>query len=504
MAQYVQKVGGQAVLLSSTGFNSLQAASDAGYSPVSAPSGGGGGAPVNTNVAAPVVNTNVSTVKTQADSLGNKSVANRNYVNATFKELHGRDATAAELANFTGKGVLDVYNAISAGSPVAKTDLNSIINAGQDENINNKDSQMNGAPEVSAAEKIKADMTATKDLVAPDITKPTAPSLETTYNELRTTYGLTDLETSLTDLKNQERVLVEETNARKDYAESKPVALGVISGKQSEVDRQANKQLESLRRQQTYISDQLNTKYSIIQNLMTFRQTDYQNAMTAYNNEFTQNMSLLSTVRSQQQFEITEADKQKDNARADYTIFINGIKETGNGLKDITADQKTMLNKLEAQAGLPVGTYEMLLPKIGDQKLTSLGTANNSSGGQSAYFMTIDKKTGKPTITSVVLPGAKATSSGGGGNTISKEDKEIEAFRNEAATMIQKLDKDEINWGGAYDSIKVKYPNASNELIDSTLGGGRENIPEGVGAPDYYFNGRVHNAQGYWGRAING
>jgi len=54
----------------------------------------------------------------------------------------------------------------------------------------------------------------------------------------------------------------------------------------------------------------------------------------------------------------------------------------------------------------------------------------------------------------------------------SDEDKEIENFRKDAAEIVAKLDNGDITWGTAYDQLKIKYPQASNELIDQTLGGG--------------------------------
>ncbi|MFZ5365441.1 MAG: CHAP domain-containing protein [Patescibacteria group bacterium] len=57
------------------------------------------------------------TVQQQAQQFGNTKLANQDYVQGTFKALHGRPANANELQEFTNKGVLDVYKAIKAGIP---------------------------------------------------------------------------------------------------------------------------------------------------------------------------------------------------------------------------------------------------------------------------------------------------------------------------------------------------------------------------------------------------
>jgi|1_EtaG_2_1085319.scaffolds.fasta_scaffold01663_2 murein DD-endopeptidase MepM/ murein hydrolase activator NlpD len=57
------------------------------------------------------------TVTQQAAQLKNEVLANKEYVNAVFKAYHGREAYTQELAEFTGKGVQDVYNVIKGGAP---------------------------------------------------------------------------------------------------------------------------------------------------------------------------------------------------------------------------------------------------------------------------------------------------------------------------------------------------------------------------------------------------
>lgn len=385
-------------------------------------------------------------------------------------------SSKATLINNKGDKVV-----VDSGSQQAKdyfgqgyqlmTDLNKDINANQQNDIAKKEAEMNGAPGKSKAELAMDELRKT---VTPDTPKPTEqPKLEQTYNDLRASYGVTDLETQLNDLKNSEEKLRSDATARKDYAESKPVALGVIAGRQSEIDRQTDKQLTENLRQQNYLTNQLKTKYDIIGNIMNFRQKDYENAQSAYDKEFSQNIQLLQQVRADETANTNQDNIKADNARADYAIFINAIKDGSLDISSLSSSQKAILTKLEVQQGLPVGTYEMLVPKTQGKSLTSLGVDNNSSGGRSAYFMTVDKKTGQPSIISIPLPGAVSTkSSGGGSGKQTQEEKDIEKFRNDAADLIGKLDGGEMSWGTAWQQLHVKYPNASNELIDQTLGGG--------------------------------
>lgn len=396
---------------------------------------------------------------------------------AANTNVNNGSAAKATLVNSSGAKVV-----VQSGSQQAKdyfgqgyslmgdktAELNAKINGEQEADQQRKAAEADGAPGTSKSAQAMKDL---ETMVKPDTAKPAEPpKLLDSFNALKSSYGVGDLETQLNDLKNSEELLRSEATARKDNAESKPVALGVIGGRQSEIDRQTDKQLTENLRQQNYLTNQLKTKYDIISNVMNFQQKDYENATAAYDKEFSQNIQLLQQVRADETASMNEENIKLDNARADYTIFINSIKDGSLDITDLTPSQKAILTKLEVQQGLPTGTYEMLAPKTAGKTLTSLGTDNNSSGGRSAYFMTVDKKTGTPTILSVPLPGAVSTKTGGGGD--SDDEKEIDKFRGDAADYITKLDNGEMGWATAYDSLKAKYPTFSSQTIDNTLGGG--------------------------------
>lgn len=56
------------------------------------------------------------------------------------------------------------------------------------------------------------------------------------------------------------------------------------------------------------------------------------------------------------------------------------------------------------------------------------------------------------------------------GASSGSESKDIQAFTNDASGYVEKLGSNTVSWGTAFNSLKTKYPQASNELIDQTLG----------------------------------
>lgn len=402
--------------------------------------------------AAPSTNVSTGTKATLINSAGNKVVV---------------ESGSQQAQQYFGQGY----------KLATEADLNATINANQDSDMAKKEGEISGTPDKSAAQKkmeeIKTEVTPT------DVTKPTRVGMEETYTTLREKYGLGDLETNLTDLQNQEEELLSKQRDRKDYAETgdtSQVALGVIGGRESEIDRQTNKQLTEIRRQQNYITNQLKTKYDIISNLMSLKQTDYANALSEYNTAYQNNLTLLNMVN-------TETTKEENNARADFSTMISALNENGVSIDSLSPTQKATLTKLEVAAGMTPGSYEALLKATAGSKLTSLGVDNNTSGGRSAYFLSVDPKTNTPKVISFALPGARATKTGSGSDT-TDEDKSITKFRDSAAELIGKIDSGDTSWGTAWQQLHVKFPDASSELIDQTLGGG--------------YN---QNTKEWWGRA---
>ncbi len=201
-----------------------------------------------------------------------------------------------------------------------------------------------------------------KPFITPAQAAPEVPKLLDTYQSLRTGYGVDDLESSLTELQKQERDIQAEKRIR-IYGDgsavtgelNKPVATNVIAGRVTEVERQENERLDAVNREIKYASDLLTTKYSAIKVVMDLTQTDYTNARQSYNDQFDQNISMFNLVRGVKQDQLTQQQKEQDNARANLQIIINSAKEGGIDVNAMRPDQKALIANLEVQSGLPIG-----------------------------------------------------------------------------------------------------------------------------------------------------
>ncbi len=139
---------------------------------------------------------------------------------------------------------------------------------------------------------------------------------------------------------------------------------------------------------------------------------------------------------------------------------------------------RTMKNEAEAQ-GLTYLTPEQAAMKPAEQIFTQ-----TDSKGVKRQFL-IPPATAKWELKTIGGDLYKVDAATGqtellqrGGTGELDEEKEVKAFLNDAANMIIKLDEENYDWQSAWDYLHAKYPMASTELIDQTLGGGWDPVKE--------------------------
>lgn len=171
--------------------------------------------------------------------------------------------------------------------------------------------------------------------------------------EQRQQMGVTELEQELNKLKTDERMIQATTRANQVNEEGKPVALGVISGRVSEEQRQAQIDLDFINVRKATVVDELTTKYNAISTYVNYAGLDYQDAAAAYDKAFSQNLQIAQFISGEKQNAIT-------NARANLTTIMNAVTDGNLSFADLSSEEKLGIQKLEIQSGLPVGTISRL------------------------------------------------------------------------------------------------------------------------------------------------
>lgn len=194
-----------------------------------------------------------------------------------------------------------------------------------------------------------------KEAVTPTTGLPTLLDRGKRFEELRAEYGVAQLEESLTGIKDEiegEFALLRE---QRGIEEGKPVALNVIAGRISEEERTAQERIDFLGRQQNRIVDELNTKYNVIGQFMSFYSLDYADAVSRYDQEFTRNLDMYRIVLGQGDKALDQWNADRAAASSNLTMFVNAATAGNIDYGSLSAEQKMQISKLEIQAGVPIG-----------------------------------------------------------------------------------------------------------------------------------------------------
>jgi hypothetical protein len=247
----------------------------------------------------------------------------------------------------------------------------------------------------------------------------------------------------------------------------KTVAMNVIEGRVSETERQENERLTAVQNSIANVTNQLNTKYSVIDSLMKTQELDYSNAVSSYNQQMSNNIAIYNAALNIEESEKNDEQRATSTALSNAQIMLNAYSAAGLTYADLSSADKTNLTKLGVQSGLGADFFSNVLKTgAGKEVLTQIVSDDQTK-------VSIIYKDGTTSTISTGLS-AKKTSSGGGGSGTSEEDKRaklFDAFSAKAADLIAKIDSGDMEWGTAYDTLKTLYPDFES-LIDETLGGG--------------------------------
>ncbi len=350
-------------------------------------------------------------------------------------------------------------------------------------------------PQVQSLEAIKADITK----MLPSEPAPTAPNLVETYKNLRSDSNVTTLESEVNDLTNQGRIIEEQLRINKASETAKPVAMNVIEGRISEETKQAQEQLDFINRQKAYKVDQLQSAYTNINTIMTLTQSDYNNAKEIYDTKYKQATDLINLSLTIQGKQEDAAAQAKKDALANVTVFANAITSGNMSLGNLSPEMAANLNKMELQAGLPMGF------------LSSLKVSAKDS------ILNINEKTGEVLVAnqnggfSVVQ--AMTPSGSGGTGSDSYTDKQWQSKVASAITVLNSVDKtyQTINGKAVTSTVdefgkKISYSNQGDRLLSrQEMEIARQKVVDSVGGNTevgYKLFNDAMNAGGFqaWGQ----
>lgn len=264
-------------------------------------------------------------------------------------------------------------------------------------------------------EQLKRDEEFKKSLT-PDTPAPEAPNMEGKYTGLRTSYGVDALNSSLS-AKNQEILKLQDSwKLEKSQMESGRGTVGDISGGVAKTGAERQAQLDTLLREKALMMDELNTKNSIIGNIMQFAQSDYATAKDNYDKTFDRNLQIQTSLENYKTKEEATANAARDDARANLTTLMGTIKESNKDWSTLDSQTKLNLQTLELKAGIPQGTISQFI--VYHPKSDVISTSVREFNGQKfTDIVARDPDTGKIFVDSYGMGNVDVAKKSGGGGT---------------------------------------------------------------------------------------
>ncbi|PIV90843.1 hypothetical protein COW46_00690 [Candidatus Gracilibacteria bacterium CG17_big_fil_post_rev_8_21_14_2_50_48_13] len=234
-----------------------------------------------------------------------------------------------------------------------------------------------------------------------NIAAPAAPEYEKNLLALRGQYGVTALESDLDTLQKEYADMEAITRQRLQYQTDQPVAMNVISGRMTEVQRQQKERLDYLGREIQYRNDMIQTANSAISMIMNAKQMDYGVARQQWEDGVNAAKGLLQEFGAMRQAEMDDANARRDDARAVLTTYYNNLTEGTMSAADMTPSEQIQVAKLELQAGMPVGTFANLRSKNPTMDVRTQVERHDAAGNKYFDIVMQDKRTGKVSIQTI-------------------------------------------------------------------------------------------------------
>lgn len=340
---------------------------------------------------------------------------------------------------------------------------------------------------------------------------PEVFSAEQKLQQLRQEQGIDPLEGEVADIDAEINALKTDFQAARDSEEGKKVSLGVIGNRISEQERVYNQRINQLNDQKSVLTTQLNQKYNVVNTMMAAAQTDYNNAVQAYDSQFTKSLQMANLLMSKTAADKTAANQIADNARANFTVVANAISAGSLKWEDLSAATQASYQKMELQAGLPSGTLQAFAQKPSkDWSMQTVLPGVDENGNQIATIIEKNAVTGefktsklvtdyapKPTSSSsnIVQKGTRVDGDGndvawqldkdgnltetvlGKSKTVDKQNIDDQNKLSDFMLDIAKQRTKQNAYGepvltreGAIQQILAKYPGASQDQINYILG----------------------------------
>lgn len=270
-----------------------------------------------------------------------------------------------------------------------------------------------------------------KAMLADKKTEEKPKTLAETYADLKAKFDKDPDVVKLSQIDAEIKKFDDDWLSTVEAQENRRVSMGVINRNLSEGQMTYNRKRRELIQARDAVADQVSSKLSTLNTIMTLTGQDYDNARQDYQQKFSNAIALTNLVQGIEDRAKTDQERRQDNARAMAQVIYNTIKERNADYASLPASMKLAIKTIETQAGLPAGFIKYIKEKIKDPVISIQAARQDLSGNWFTTVVTVDKNTGEIKTEKVDLgirgrvPG---TGGGGGGKKSTSEKSEVDSL----------------------------------------------------------------------------
>jgi len=226
---------------------------------------------------------------------------------------------------------------------------------------------------------VKADVTG-------GLARPELPSYEADFEALHSAQGMSALENQINSIDQEMRDLEAALRQGLYKEEGRLAPMDIIGGRQKELKRQAQEQMDELTRRRQTLVDQYNTKVGVVNSIMKFKEMDYNAANADYNTAFSQAIQIQNLIEGRLSKEAQIANQQRDDARANLSILQKYATDAGFSWSELESNMQGQIENLELQSGLPLGITEAFMNANPGMKVDYTTQSYDAQGNQIVSF----------------------------------------------------------------------------------------------------------------------
>ena len=197
---------------------------------------------------------------------------------------------------------------------------------------------------------------------------PEPQSLVDLFKSKRAELGIEPLEQDRDNLLAEKDRLQAELFAQAEVAGEQLVSTREIGRAKGAIQKRFDRETMLLDVEISAVERMLSNKYNSLEMVMNFTQQDFSNSSKYYTDKYNRTVQLYNLFSKEEEKEYTRAGNAEKDAKVDWDIVTNAMKESGIAYGDLTDDQKLKIQQFETQAGLPAGFSEKILANVNPEK----------------------------------------------------------------------------------------------------------------------------------------